>query len=374
MFEIEWGKVKEIIWQEKELTEAIVEVAGRLEKALNYNFFTGLLSIGDEVLLNTTAVRLNLGTGGKHFILQVKGQEIRKMSESGHIMKMRYTPWQIQCLAVEEEESPYHQQLKDCKNIGGMPVVIGCLHSMLPLVVAGFFYATGGKGKVVYIMTDGAALPLALSNHVRQLKKTGLLSQTITVGHSFGGDWEAVNVYTGLLAAYEVEKADLAIVCMGPGIVGTGTAYGFTGVEQGEIINSVNILGGIPLAVPRLSFTDLRSRHKGVSEQTLIALGKIALTKALVVLPFLGEEKRKLVWQQIEEAGITRKHQVIEKEENLAALGILAKAGITVSTMGRGVEEEKEYFQAAVAAGRLAANIGKGEKENMGENCWLRKC
>ena len=31
---------------------------------------------------------------------------------------------------------------------------------------------------------------------------------------------------------------------MGPGIVGSGTKYGFTGIEQGYIIDVINNLGG----------------------------------------------------------------------------------------------------------------------------------
>ena len=31
---------------------------------------------------------------------------------------------------------------------------------------------------------------------------------------------------------------------MGPGIVGTGTKYGFSGIEQGQIIDAINTLSG----------------------------------------------------------------------------------------------------------------------------------
>ena len=36
-------------------------------------------------------------------------------------MKLRYTPMQLKVLSVEEEDSPYHQQLADADSIDGTP-------------------------------------------------------------------------------------------------------------------------------------------------------------------------------------------------------------------------------------------------------------
>lgn len=352
MYKTRWGEVKEIISEKSNLTELLVEVEGRIGRAVNYPDLTGKIAVGDRVILNTTAVDLNLGTGGKHFVILIKDREERDLSGSGHIMKMRYTPWQIKCLTVEERDSPYHQTIKNFVSLEGMPVIVGSLHSMLPLALAGY-YSGGGRGKTVYLMTDGGALPLAFSQLVHKLKEKGLLNTTITVGHAFGGDLEGVNVYTGLIAAKEVVKADLILVMMGPGVVGTGTPYGFTGIEQGEIVNSVNILGGRAIAIPRISFSDSRDRHYGISHHTLTALGKVALSPALIPLPKLTGEKRKLVWQQLEQAGITSKHQVIEIDEDEKALNLLKNLDISVTTMGRDQDEEKEFFQTCIGAGRL---------------------
>ncbi len=87
---------------------------------------------------------------------------------------------------------------------------------------------------------------------------------------------ECTNIYTGLIAAKEVLKGDITIITMGPGIVGTGTKYGFSGIEQGQIIDAVNTLGGNPIVVPRISFRDLRERHKGMSHHTRTILSEIA--------------------------------------------------------------------------------------------------
>jgi hypothetical protein len=92
--------------------------------------------------------------------------------------------------------------------------------------------------KAAYVMTDGAALPMQFSQAVNWLKEQGIIHGTVTVGHAFGGELEAVNIYSGLLAAYEAFHPDVIIVTMGPGIVGTGTKWGFTGVEQGMVLNA----------------------------------------------------------------------------------------------------------------------------------------
>jgi len=353
------GKVERILKRRTNLTEVLVTVEGKQEKAINYDDLTGEITEGAEVILNTTALRLGLGTGGRHFVMHILDQDDLDVSYWGHIMKLRYTPWQVKCLTVEEEDSFHRWKMEQFTSLNGMPVIIAPLHSLVPLVVAAFSQALKGKGKIAYLMTDGAALPLAFSELVYLLQEKGLIEKTITVGHAFGGDLEAVNVYTGLIAAYEIVEADVVVVAMGPGIVGTGTQYGFTGIEQGEIINSVNILGGKPLAIPRLSFADPRSRHQGVSHHTLTALGKIALTPAIVPLPALAIEKRELVQEQLLTAGIFEKHQVMEMEDCSGALELLGELGIKVSTMGRGPQEEKEFFQAGAIAGWLAANLGE---------------
>ena len=87
-------------------------------------------------------------------------------------------------------------------------------------------------------MSDQGALPLAFSRSVAALRDAGLLAATVTVGQAFGGDLEAVTVHSGLLAARLALRADLAIVTQGPGNLGTGTRWGFSGVSAGEAVNA----------------------------------------------------------------------------------------------------------------------------------------
>ena len=186
-------------------------------------------------------MELNLGTGGYHFVIYNLNSNGRDTSKKGHIMKLRYTPFQIKTFAVEEQNSPHHKIFHEFKSLDNMPVVVGTLHSMLIPIASTLKYLNTNL-KIAFIMTDGAALPLYLSNNVYELRQKDIIYKTITLGHAFGGDYEVVNIYNALITAKEIAKCDVAIVTMGPGIVGTGTPYGFTGIEQGYITDAVNDL------------------------------------------------------------------------------------------------------------------------------------
>lgn len=354
MIRIRQGKVREIISNVGGVTEIKVDVDGNTEKAVNYDFMTGPVEIGHQVSLNTTAVHKSLGSGGFHFVMANYSVASTEVEELGHIMKLRYTPCQVKCFSVEEELNPSRAKIEDFTSLRGTPVIVGTLHSMLAAAAAGVKAASGGKLKIAYVMTDGAALPIQLSKTVAELKEKGLIDATVTIGHAFGGDFEAVNIYTGLIAAREAAGADVIIVAMGPGIVGTGTKFGFTGVEQGEIINAVNILGGKPVAIPRISFADSRERHTGISHHTITVLTKIALSKCTLVLPVMDPGKENYVEKQLLKSGISLEHKVVKENGDPALLYLMDK-NIVVSTMGRNLSQDKEFFLAAGAAGIFAS-------------------
>jgi hypothetical protein len=278
------GQVTAILKDLPELQELMVRVDGTVmeQAAYNYPLLNHRLRPGDPVKLNTTAVQLALGTGGRHFVIP-DCQVDTEIEPLGHIMKLRYTPWQFPVLTAEEEASPYHESLRMADSLAGIPVVAAPLHSMVPGVIAGFRHTLARPAKVAYVMTDGAALPLALSDLVRDLKQKQLLDLTVTAGQAFGGDLEAVSIPAALLAARQAIGADLIVVALGPGIVGTGTKYGFSGIEQAWVIDIVARLGGLPVAVPRLSMADRRERHLGLSHHSRTIL---ELTNNPALLPF----------------------------------------------------------------------------------------
>lgn len=334
------------------------------EKAIHYTDGWQVLREGDEVVLNTTAVDLSLGSGGYHFVAWKVNHIPSSAPLHGHIMKLRYTPWQGAVLAVEEPESPYHETLKSQTSLNGMPVLAGELHSMLPILVTSLQQLAkqhGRRLRIAYVMTDGAALPAYFSQHVLRLRDLNWLSGTVTVGHAYGGDLEAVNVYSGLLAARHVFEADVTIVLMGPGIVGTGTVYGFTGVEQGQTVNAVCALEGIPIVVPRISFSDSRSRHRGISHHTLTNLSRVIMCPARVPVPTLLPTQ----WQQIISEQIARLeerkrvlHEWVQVPLTEAEMrDRLERYPCDITSMGRGLSEDPAFFYGVSSAADVAWSV-----------------
>ncbi len=350
------ARVEDVIMQRAGIQELQVRMdTGNLEKAVAYTDLTGPVTADDEVWLNTTAVQLGLGTGGVHFVQSIVGKEACLAEGPGHIMKLRYTPWQFKCLAVEEPDSPHHEALLNFTSLAGMPVIVATLHSMLPVVLAGFHHRLGRPAVVVYIMTDGAALPLAFSRAVAELKDKGLLNMTITAGHAFGGDLEAITVPSALAAAKAVAGADLAVIAMGPGIVGSGTKYGFTGLEQAHHLEDVERLGGKAIAVPRVSFADPRERHRGLSHHSRTVLEELTYARAWIGWPRAGAEQDMLE-RELAGSRLAERHRVCPVD--LPDVGeVLASYGLRVTTMGRDYRQDPAFFAVTMAAGILAAEI-----------------
>jgi len=358
MLELKKAIIVEEIFSRPDISAYWAMVDGAEEKCIAFNGLTPPLLPGDQVLLNTTAVSLKLGSGGYHFVLANLNHVQHSVRPGGHIMKMRYTPMQIKVLSAEEPDSPFHEQLLTAESLDKTPVLAVTLHSMLaPLCLK----LREDNLKVAYIMTDGAALPIAFSETVEWLKKERLLCGTVTIGHAFGGDLEAVNIYSGLLAAKIAFEPDVIIAGMGPGIVGTGTKWGFTGIEQGEILNAIEALGGVPVAVPRISFADKRQRHQGISHHTITVLSKVCRVEAVLPLPELEEDKTAYILGQLRQAKLLDKYFCsVEKVSN--GLDYLATDSHRITTMGRGAEEDPDFFLSLAAAAQLTGKIVKGEK------------
>jgi hypothetical protein len=350
---IRWrrGRVSTTGRRGRDSLELTVEVPGDGQvPALAYPSLVGIPQVGDEVLLNTTALAQGLGTGGVALVVAVPDRLPPDPEGPGHLVKARYTPLQVTVQGVDEQETEHHATLAEADDLGGMPVVIADLHSALPAVLIGAL-ATDADLRVAYVMQDGATLPAAYSRTLDVLAPS--LAGVITVGQAYGGDLEAVTVHTGLLAARHVLGADLAIVTQGPGNLGTGTPLGFSGVAAGEACNAVHVLGGQPIGALRISEADPRPRHRGVSHHSLTAFGRIALGGVTLVAPRgLSSE----LGGQIDEdlAGQPERNPVVwvDTDGLEAALGL---SPVPLRTMGRGFPEERAYFLAAAAAGRYAA-------------------
>jgi hypothetical protein len=210
-------------------------------------------------------------------------------------------------------------------------------------------------------MTDGAALPIAFSETVAELKAAGLLAATVTSGHAFGGDAEAVSLYDGLLLAPELSKAGAIAVGPGPGIVGTGTTFGTTALEQGQIVNAVASLQGQCIVAPRVSLADERPRHQGISHHTVTALTVAALAPAWVAIPeghpeILAEAEVKLTGNRPDgRRGLTQDH--LRLRDASAVRGWLRSYDLWPTTMGRTPDDDPVFFEAAAAAGIVAGEL-----------------
>jgi hypothetical protein len=324
-------------------------------KALAYTAVVGDPHPGDRVLLNASALLRGLGTGGLAFVVALPDRlPPDPRPGPGHIVKARYTAHQQMVLAVDEQDSRHHDVLAAADDLGGVPVVVADLHSALPAVVAGV-RAEDPAARVVYVMTDGGALPAAFSRTISSLRGAHWVAGTITVGQAFGGDHEAVTLHTGLLAAVHVLHADVVVVAQGPGNVGTGTTWGFTGVAAGEALNAAHVLGGRPIASLRVSEGDARDRHRGISHHSRTAYGRVALVPATLPVPDLEGEIGDLVRRQARELCDATGGRLTAVEVPTAGLDdALRSSPVRLSTMGRGLDEDRAAFVAAAAAGRYA--------------------
>lgn len=343
--------------------------------ALAYPELVGEPEIGHTVLLNVSALARGLGTGGYGLVVAFPDNlPPDPPSGPGHLVKARYTPLQTMVLGVDEQESDHHDLMSQVTTINNMPVVVADLHSALPAIIAGV-REKAPEASIAYVMTDGGTLPAWFSRAVDGLRQAQWLSSLITVGQAFGGDLEAVSLHSGLLAARHVAKADIAIVTQGPGNLGTGTPWGFSGVAAGEAINAAGALEGVPVAALRVSGADPRPRHRGVSHHSLTAYRRVALAAAHVPVPdFLSvtpdldaEIDTDIV------ANLRSLSSVIEQDVAplFAPLGrhrrvdidltglttALHGSPVRLSTMGRGLAQDPANFLAVAAAGRYAGSL-----------------
>jgi hypothetical protein len=301
------------------------------------------------VVVNTTAVELGLGTGGWHVVHWNLVRDEWSEKGPGHIIKGRYTSLQADVGSTEE----HLEAIAETESIDGMPVVAAALHSQVPAIAVAI-RDEHPNARIAYVMTDGAGLPIALSDLVAELRGRGLIDSTVTYGHAFGGDFEAVSVYSALAVARHVIGADAAVVVMGPGIVGTGTRLGFSGIAVGPVLDAVTGLGGDPIACLRVSFADERPRHQGVSHHTLTTLRVACRSRVTIPVPAVGGEHEARIRADLDDGGLTERHDLVD----VPTVDIVARLeahDLHIKSMGRPAAADPVLFEAAAAAGVLAA-------------------
>lgn len=349
---------------------------GSEHRAVAYEQVTGVPQVGERVRVEVSALDRQLGTGGAGTVVARTDVLPADPPRAGHLVKARYMPDQVMVQGVDEQGTASHDILSAPigeLGLGDTPVVIADLHSSLPAVLAGLRApAPGGapaRGlRTVYVMSDGGALPLALSRAVAALQQQQWIAGTVTAGQAWGGDLEAVSVHNALLAARHVLGAEVIVLIQGPGNLGTDTPWGFSGVACGDAVNAVAALGGRPVACLRVSQADARPRHLGVSHHSLTAYGRVALASADVVVPVGCQDPADLpgfwagVALQASELCTVRdrgdRHRYVEVPAaglRRALEAMEASTGVRLSTMGRDLDSDEAAFLAAAAAGRHAA-------------------
>src|SRR4051812_17591451 len=162
---IRWrrGRVTESKRSGRDTVQLTVEVPreGALP-ALAYPSLVGVPEVGDDVLLNTTALAQGLGTGGVAMVVAVPDRLPPDPTGPGHLVKARYTPMQVTVAGVDEQETELHELMAEADDLGGMPVVVADLHSALPAGPIGMLGPHPGPRRA-HLVLGGGARPPALS-------------------------------------------------------------------------------------------------------------------------------------------------------------------------------------------------------------------
>lgn len=337
----ECGVVAEVLSERPGIQRVRVQMAnGTSARAYVITQLTADVVVGDEVLCNTTAVELGLGTGGWHVVSTNLTRGAYATAGGGHIMKLRYTPMQLDTGAAEE----HLDSLPD--RIDGAVVVACTVHSQVPGVIVGI-RSRRPKTRVAYVMTDGASLPLAFSGLVADMNERGWLQAgTVTAGHAFGGDREAVGVPSALALARHDANAEVIVVGMGPGVVGTGHRLGTTALEAAPVLDMAVALGGSPVLCTRASSGDARPRHRGLSHHAATILD---LVRSRVSVPVPSRLVAEVApWHD--------RHDCVAVGD-VSGAELLEAEEMQVTTMGRTPRQDELFFDAAAVAGVHAARL-----------------
>jgi hypothetical protein len=320
MLTLRRGRVTAVVSRAEGL--ARIEVDGA--PCIAYPRLTGPVALGDDVLVNVQARELELGSGGFDVLYanMTRGLELDGVA-GAHVMKLPYTPVQAAAWHAEEgRELP--------ATVDGLRVVCCSLHSQVAPVCAGI--ATGAR--VAYVQLPGGALPVSLSDTLRELRARELVGTTIAVDACVDGDVQCVSVASALLWC-AAEGFDAVVCAVGPGVVGTGSSFGHGGLAAAWAAHVTRALGGEPILAVRASHGDSRDRHQGVSHHVRDIL---RLASGVTI-----------AWPRGFDPPADIEVKVVDVDGWEAAC-----AGLPLSHMGRGPRDDPLFFAAAYAAGRAA--------------------
>jgi Protein of unknown function (DUF3866) len=323
----------------------------------------GLAQPGDELIVNTQALDLGLGSGGfdvVHVNL-TRGLEGQGTPDA-HVMKLNYSSLQHAVLPVERGEWSLPLE---------RPVGVLALHGQLA-PAAWAFARNGAKLRLGYVQTEGGALPGGRSVVVHTLLERGLLAGHISAGACFGGQLEAMTTAGALHHAFTQLGWDAAVCGPGPGIVGSASALGHGGLVALDSAHTTLALGASALLVARMSSADPRPRHRGISHHTLTVLD-LLLEPVVVSLPagmrspvgtelrasLSGAFSREGSRTQGAEGDVSRPARLARHDWRRVPVDLpgYAEGELPAQTMGRGISEDPLFFAAALAGGSTLADL-----------------
>ena len=314
----------------------VVEVEGAGEReAVCDTGLLGICQVGDEVIVNTQASDLRLGSGGFDIVHVNLTRGLDGEGLPGaHVMKLNYTSLQH---AVEPVEGDQRGEL------GGRPVAACLLHGQLAPLAWAFARAAPGA-RLGLVQGGGGALPGNHSRTVARLREEGLVAGFITASPSYGGEMEAMSVAGALAFGIEAQGWDAAVCAPGPGIIGSGSRFGNGALAAADALCTAVALGGRGLLVPRLSDSDPRERHRGTSHHTLTVA---ALVPPTVVVPWPEGRADEDV------GGLELRGGAFDIDGYTAS-------GLPQSTMGRAIAEDQAFFSGPLAAGSVLGALARG--------------
>ena len=203
-----------------------------------------------------------------------------------------------------------------------------------------------------FVQTAGGALPGGHSRVVRELRERGLLAGFLTAGPAYGGEGEAITTAGAVHHGLRDLGWDAAVCGPGPGILGSGSALGHGGLVALDSAHAALALGCAVVLCARMSSGDPRPRH----QRPLAPRAHRA--RAAARAGHRGRARRARAATSRRAPG----HEVLELDADADVDGYAA-SGLPARTMGRGLDEDRLFFAAALAAGQaLAAKIARHER------------
>ena len=297
----------------------------------------GAAAAGDDVVVNTQAADLELGSGGfdvVHVNLTrgLDGPGVR----GAHVMKLNYSSLQHARAARRGSRARVAARSArppSSRSTGSLRRSRGPTAQARPGATLG------------YIQTTGGALPGSHSRVVRDLRGRGLLAGHLTAGAAYGGEGEAITTAGALDHGLRARGWDAAVCGPGPGILGTSTPLGHGGLTALETAHTALALGCEVAICPRMSSADPRPRHRGLSHHTRTVL-ELLLAPVTVAAPAGA----------LEAVGDGAPgHTVREAQADLAGY---AASGLPARTMGRDIDQDRAVLRGGAGRRRGAGDDG----------------